>query len=79
MNQAKKKYQESKKSLLKENTELWIENEVIKRQLISIRNMINNILGDDYTQEIEKLRQKELKECHVESEFKQTDDNQSSN
>ena len=46
MNEVKKRYRESKKSLNEENIKLRIENEVIKRQLVSIRDMINNILGE---------------------------------
>lgn len=55
MNEAKKRYQESKKKIKQENIELRIENEVIKRQLIAIRNMINEILSNDPTSEKEQI------------------------
>jgi hypothetical protein len=55
MNEAKKRYQISKKKIQQENIELRIENEVIKRQLFSIRNMMNEILSDDPTSEKEQI------------------------
>src|SRR5256885_1694818 len=55
MNEVKKRYQVSKKKLTEENIELRIENEVIKRQLFSIRNMINEILSNDPTSEKEQI------------------------
>lgn len=42
-----RKYLESKKDLEKEIIELLIKNQVIKKQLSSIRNMLNDILGTD--------------------------------
>ena len=41
-----KKYLESKKNLTQENIKLKIDYEVMRRQLISIRNTLNEILGD---------------------------------
>jgi hypothetical protein len=45
MSEAKKKYQTNLKNLREENIKLRIENEVIRKQLISIRNILNEILG----------------------------------
>ena len=45
------KYQTSKKSLIQEVMELKIENQVIKKQLVAIRDMLNNILKDTDNEE----------------------------
>ncbi|WNE41215.1 MAG: hypothetical protein mread185_000672 [Mycoplasmataceae bacterium] len=42
---SKKRYSESKKNLRQQITDLTIENQVIKKQLIAIRNMLNDIIG----------------------------------
>ena len=44
-NNRNKKYTDSKRNLSQENINLTIENQVIKRQLVAIRDMLNNILG----------------------------------
>jgi len=41
-----KKFNDSKKKMTEENIKLRIDGEVMRRQLISVRNTINEILGD---------------------------------
>ena len=55
MSESTKRYQESKKKIQQENIELRIENEVIKRQLLAIRNMISEILSNEPTSEKEQI------------------------
>ncbi|WNE40490.1 MAG: hypothetical protein GBAus27B_000557 [Mycoplasmataceae bacterium] len=42
---SKKRYSESKKNLRQQITDLTIENQVIKKQLVAIRNILNDIIG----------------------------------
>ena len=53
---SKKRYSESKKNLRQQITDLTIENQVIKKQLIAIRNMLNDIIG-----KTESATEKEIK------------------
>lgn len=47
MTATKKKYLNNLKNLKEENTQLRMNNEVMRRQLVSVRNIINEILGDN--------------------------------
>ena len=50
MTATKKKYLNNLKNLKEENSQLRINSEVMRRQLISVRNIINEILGDNKTE-----------------------------
>lgn len=62
-----KKYTDSKKNLSEENIDLKIENEVLKKQLLSIRDMINRMIGSDEKSETELIAE------HMRNYYKNVD------
>ena len=62
-----KKYTDSKRNLSEENIDLKIENEVLKKQLLSIRDMINRMIGGDEKSEAELIAE------HMRNYYKNVD------